>query len=283
MKLGTAQALNSPIGIKIMKRRTVKVTIHPIAWQDPNDSTKTLTPTYMPTHADLSAYLNKIYEKQINAHIEVTIKPLIALDYSKMNAAEMQPNNFSPSGGPVLGDKSFDVAVDALSAEQLACTTLKDLTADINVYVIGAKEMAAWYYDDFALKRWSSNYIFGVAWPESNEAWVDGTLQTAFDEQLNDATPAMKKMIVLDTIAHEMGHVIVGLGHPDQRAGPCPLAGTFHLERLMVSGGSRDYSLQARLVKGEWDEAEEWLKKVPDKRYRDSQGILDPNAPIENY
>jgi hypothetical protein len=268
MKLGTAQAINSPIGIKIMKHRTVNVTIHPVAWQDTNDSTKTIVPSQMPTLAEISAYLNKIYEKQINAHIEVTIKPLIALDYSKMNAADMQPNNFAPSGGPVLGDKRFDVPVEALFAEQLACTALKDLTADINVYVMGAEDMKAWYYDGRNLNRWNSFYIFGVAWPSSNEAWVDGTLQTAINgTNLNTFTPATKKMIVLNTIAHEMGHVIVGLGHPDQGKGPCPLAGTFHLERLMVSGGTHDYSLQSRLVKGEWDEAEKWLKNRPNGDY----------------
>lgn len=40
---------------------------------------------------------------------------------------------------------------------------------------------------------------------------------------------------------------------------------TNHLERLMVSGGMNDSDLEpgARLVKGEWDAAEVWLKKCP--------------------
>lgn len=43
------------------------------------------------------------------------------------------------------------------------------------------------------------------------------------------------------------------------------MTGTSHLERLMVAGGGPDRGkkLGNRLVKGEWDAAEEWLKKCP--------------------
>jgi hypothetical protein len=69
------------------------------------------------------------------------------------------------------------------------------------------------------------------------------------------------------TIAHEIGHVICGYGHPDEKAGNCgpaPLVGTNHDQRLMRSG-SRDAILKGnRLVKGEWDAAEIWLKTTVD-------------------
>lgn len=69
---------------------------------------------------------------------------------------------------------------------------------------------------------------------------------------------------LLDTIAHEIGHVFVGEGHPDQDAspGPAPLPGTKHSCRLMCSGPNSDGSSRV-LVKAEWDEAEEWLKTRP--------------------
>lgn len=68
---------------------------------------------------------------------------------------------------------------------------------------------------------------------------------------------------VMHTIAHEIGHVFVGYGHPDQRIqqGPAPLPGTRHSDRLMCSG--RNITSKSRiLVKGEWDEAEKWLDRT---------------------
>jgi hypothetical protein len=67
------------------------------------------------------------------------------------------------------------------------------------------------------------------------------------------------------TTAHEMGHLIIKYGHPDDGAGAAPLPGTDHNERLMRSGGSKAILRGNRLVKGEWDEAEVWLSKLPDR------------------
>jgi hypothetical protein len=68
---------------------------------------------------------------------------------------------------------------------------------------------------------------------------------------------------MLFAIAHEIGHVIIGPGHPDQGDGSAPLPGTALVERLMfsvidskVASGALDKNL---LVKGEWDAADEWL------------------------
>jgi len=72
---------------------------------------------------------------------------------------------------------------------------------------------------------------------------------------------------VLEVIAHEIGHVIVGDGHPDQGGGPAPLLGTARVERLMYSdldGKIQVGALNKNLiVKKEWDAAEEWLKNRP--------------------
>lgn len=70
---------------------------------------------------------------------------------------------------------------------------------------------------------------------------------------------------VINTMIHEMGHRIVGLGHPNLGGtgtgldgGVAPLIGTDRTRRLMASGGHRadDGYL---LVKKEWDRAETWL------------------------
>lgn len=74
---------------------------------------------------------------------------------------------------------------------------------------------------------------------------------------------AIRRRRVTNTITHEIGHIICGLGHPDQDSGPAPLPGTNHRERLMVSGLPGKIISGTRLVKGEWDEAEAWFKNRP--------------------
>jgi hypothetical protein len=65
----------------------------------------------------------------------------------------------------------------------------------------------------------------------------------------------------MSTIAHEIGHVLVGEGHPNQprTPGPARLPGTDHSKRLMASGAFRNRG--NLLVKAEWDKAEKWLFK----------------------
>jgi hypothetical protein len=64
-------------------------------------------------------------------------------------------------------------------------------------------------------------------------------------------------------MAHEIGHVIIGAGLPDDRAGsnlgPAKLPGTKHTLRLMCSGETLNNSSRL-IVKGEWDRADAWLK-----------------------
>ena len=68
----------------------------------------------------------------------------------------------------------------------------------------------------------------------------------------------------MESIAHEIGHVIVGYGHPDASEGPAVLPGTDRAIRLMNSGGfcSESRAIRRWIVKGEWDEADKNLKKI---------------------
>lgn len=69
----------------------------------------------------------------------------------------------------------------------------------------------------------------------------------------------------MHNISHEIGHILIGPGHPDSilYPGPAPLRGTNLKERLMASGGMSGNATALTqgklLVKGEWDEAEIWL------------------------
>lgn len=70
------------------------------------------------------------------------------------------------------------------------------------------------------------------------------------------------------TTAHEIGHILLGEGHPDAPAGhpgghgPAWLQGTTlvgHRKRLMCSGNHYILGHSRMLVKAEWDKAEQWL------------------------
>ena len=70
----------------------------------------------------------------------------------------------------------------------------------------------------------------------------------------------------LETLAHEIGHIMIGRGHPNTDGGPSPLPGTTHKDRLMHSGVNLDaVPVDGHLlVKGEWDKIDAWLVEVVD-------------------
>lgn len=83
----------------------------------------------------------------------------------------------------------------------------------------------------------------------------DGTIDTSSGVQPD-------KQNYLRLLAHEVGHLLVGGGHPDQGGGPAILRRDYehHYYRLMKSGGieppANSGILPSQLVKAEWDEYE---------------------------
>jgi len=75
------------------------------------------------------------------------------------------------------------------------------------------------------------------------------------------AMPTRPLQQVIETIAHELGHVLIGGGHPDQGGGFAPLPGTDHSERLMSTFATRAAGAKL-LVKTEWDRAEARLNEI---------------------
>lgn len=282
IKLGTASAANAPIAIKAMKRRTVRVTVTPVAVATPHNhpepydpSTVLPAPQYMPDTERLRRYLNKVYELQINAQIQLTVRQQVTLNFSVMTRESFLPCGNNPDSLPFVGNPDFDCTTETdpekYSPEELAFAPLRDPNADINVYVLAGSSINAWTQ----LPRVKTNDIlwlgvpaWGIAKRATREVWVDGDWAIADWTGYGEGEIIIQQ--VMHTMAHEMGHVIIGDGHPDDadegyNGGPAPLLGTNRRDRLMVAGGGplRAILPGTRLVKGEWDAAEVWLQGCP--------------------
>ena len=69
-------------------------------------------------------------------------------------------------------------------------------------------------------------------------------------------------MLQLRIIPLELGHIVVGIGQPDDKnfPGPAPLPGSDDSRRLIVSAKGEGSNSGHLLVKEEWDRIEQWLQ-----------------------
>jgi hypothetical protein len=284
--IGSAEeSVSLPISIMPMKKRTVQIAVHSIASvvsgraNDP--------PNLMPTQAQVKAKLDAVFGKQINAWFEVRMVEPEAIAFDTADENTFAGFTFAP-GIPVPspGNRTLDFR-NWNTPELSTATANKDGNDDIHVYVIGGATPFINYQISGNVVQ-SAESIYGKAeLAPINACIVDGDRDRQTFDLDNNPTgyfiPENKRNVeaVLDTIAHEVGHIIVADGHPDEGSGPAHLVGTDRTKRLMCSGPNRQVGASL-LVKKEWDAAEIWLKANVDRRYREENGI-GANVPIGNY
>ncbi len=231
-KIDDLEAVTVPLKAKIMKPRVVNVSVYPLKrpGQPVGNPPANLPP--LPVKADIEAHLNDIFQPQINVTFNVTIQ-------QEETLAEDPGSHFNVTDPP--------------SGAQLALATGRQ-AGNIRVYVMGG------YHEVFSP---GDGFPFYGAWtdPEGARIWMSiGSLISGNEDG---------KKLWLTTLAHEIGHVFLGRGHPDNSAHPgvAPLPNTPDeiKQRLMHSGSPLTPLSPAErrnrrvLVKGEWDEAESWL------------------------
>lgn len=229
-----------PIGVKSMKRRTVNV--HLYRCQHATTVTPGVDDPYDYDVAAMTAYLDKVFGSQINAYFSVTESDLVA----------GQDGNPSPLYPTIQQDEVNYISTAAI--DEMIETLPFPENADIRVYAVGH------------MIRTSNSIASGIAPEDTNTVFLEPM-------RIFENNPDMREEYAMRTLAHEIGHVICGSGHPDEGYGPAILPGTDHCKRLMCSGNVKHDSTSL-LVKREWDMAEAWLKAVPDKRIRDDTGSL---------
>jgi len=221
-------SLSKPIGFKVMKQRTVKVTVYQISRQ--LSPTGTPIPTdadIIPSETELENFLKDLFRPQINVTFDVTFKDTAySVQWDTNGNGTLDDNGetgHSADQGVIMGAVAGDVT-----------------PSNIKVFFVSSQRALS-----------SGNNAAGMTSRDQKTCWILGTKTIS----------TMSKQSVMETIGHEIGHVLVGYGHPNQESnsGKAPLPGTRHVDRLMCAGTSSNKGSRL-LVKGEWDEAEKWLK-----------------------
>ncbi len=248
-------ALSKPIGLKVMKQRTLHVTVYQVVKITPGKPNN--PPDYVPVKADLEAYLNDIYKPQLNLAVEVKIEPTpLVVDWD-LGVHDRSLDDH----GTLVPNTQFK----SHSAEQNIVAAARDLLGphdeNISIFILGGELPIG-------------NGAWGSTNTHERTCWVmgDDPNKDGYRNETGDPLPTgmhdfarfepYDSKLQYRTIAHEIGHVLVGEGHPDDiiSSGKAPLLGTDNTQRLMVTGSKRGPDPGNLLVKREWDEAEGWME-----------------------
>lgn len=250
LSLGGTASVSRPIGFKVMKERTVRISVVPVVLID---GIKNFPPQFDYSEAHLESELDKVFGPQVNLSIDVSVEAPVHVDWDVSN------DHFFDVGGYNTSSLDQDAILSASGGVPAGI--------NIRVFVIGTYDPLSppsSHQDfDFGTFRSSAHgtdgYVYGIAQPLARNVWISGC------DRLNTETQVRFDR----TLAHEIGHVFMDwdegtntfeVGHPGPPAyaGVAPLPSTRYSDRLMVSGNAGVLNPGFLLVKGEWDRIEEW-------------------------
>lgn len=266
---------NIVVGVKIMKKRTVKVALHPMILRKAgqNDNSPDLFPAFSQaqkkaTKEKVESRLNEIYGPQTNTFFNVTVLDPAYADYDQRGLSDVGLGFLSPVD---------EEEVNAASPGRLSPSAL----ANIDIWALGGVTLTPSGKAPIVGNVEKEEQIIGFRFLPPKGSKDDnrdpriilngdlGNLPTG-----NHLEPEEAMKIMLDALAHEIGHIMIGPGHPDgidpvggfRGKGPAELPGTRQELRLMFSSASL-VGGSTQLVKAEWDKIEAWLKKEEDDGY----------------
>jgi hypothetical protein len=259
LRLGTgADSISMPLAAKVMKRRTVRVGLFKVSgvnYQKFNSSNETWEHvskavydatatenrrilqedhvTTVPDEEDLEDYLNEVYAPQINVIFDV-------VPYAETIERAFLANedlDYLHIASPVGEGKAKNYVHSEEQMEIHGGGAVLAGENQPNIYV-------------YLIARTFDVGGYGLTIRGERTCWIDSSHMMATKDE----------PFLFETIAHEIGHVLVGNGHPNDGTNQFTLPGTAHHKRLMRSGGLNRPDSGHLLVKHEWDAAEEWLQ-----------------------
>ena len=238
-----------------MKKRTVKVAVHKVFGIDASGNQT--VPSHFPAMNDLEDYLNEVYGRQTNTFFQC-----VAYDEKGPAGTGIDFDFANGTSDKWISYQISDPEVQALTLNPKSVGG-SNATANIDIWVFGGGVRIA----DSA----RSYYGYQIGAVFEGKILIDGDLlgnQSAADQQAK---------MLLAIFAHEIGHVMVGQGHPDEGGGKSVLNWKLSVsgmkyqrdprnnKRLMCSGMPSNLSNPSKqLIKKEWDLIEAWLKKQED-------------------
>ncbi|MBB5351239.1 hypothetical protein HNR46_001473 [Haloferula luteola] len=227
LRAGTQDSLSQPLGIKVMKKRTLKVNVWRIRSQIGN---AVVAPPEL-TKFKVDTMLNRVFLNQVNLDFQSSVFD-VTLSFDNVGSLGSMPDD----GNIGSLDISQDFGIEAFDIRSKIGLGLEDSDAVVNVFVVGGV---------LSIRVPGAGYDF-VSYAKADIArrhcWIIG-LQVSEGE-------------IMRSMCHEIGHILIGPGHPDvaSNRGPAPLLGTDQSRRLMCSGKLRQVDgTGVLLVKKEWD------------------------------
>lgn len=234
------EAVSLPVAAKAMKQRKIRVRV----WRVKADNGD--LPAFNPTQAQLEEYLNDVFKPQINVTFDCSVSEVIGpIGWDTATGTTFG----GPEGALASGNGYMNFGTDFKQEMANIRSGHYVSSFNINLYFVGGvsalQGMGSWNSEK---GKFPTILAAGISVYSRRESWIAAGLDKPLIEGL-------------DTIAHELGHVIFGDGHPDQGGGKAILEGTPYPTRLMASGPDmRNKDGTSRLiVKQEWDEAKKWL------------------------
>ena len=247
---GQVASISTPLKIKVMKERTVKIALHKVKGIDKTGAVT--TPQHMPTKADLENYLNAVFGKQVNCFFEST-EPI---------------EETGDDGKGIL----LAATINVFSNPQLTHATPNSQsmasppTKNIDVWVVGGGiELIALNPNDIptnAPPPYADGYTKG-------RKIIVSDLYGHNDPDMSDYISEQDRAkYILFVIAHEVGHVLTAEGHPQDPESSSKLvwdnikSDPYVSSRLMCDGKAKKNLSDPgiRLIKAEWDLIEKWLE-----------------------
>lgn len=297
LKLADRQeAANHPIGVVAMKKRVVKVAVHRVTGL--NAAGTRTTPKFMQAEADMEAELNKVYGRQTNTTFDVTIYQEDGTDHNGIDydsigtnvVGEPPPHDGFVNATTATTTDANNKPISIIGPElTLATPNAKSVpiparpavpahddvpempevvavpaTANIDVWVLGGVTLTL-----------GSEPVYGAHFGKelAGTVVIDGDLKGATGNAADNTAGFCY------VLAHEIGHVMLGNGHPDcgqgnavlrwvpaSQAAPRPTMDPRDQQRLMCSGPGMNPALPGKqLIYKEWSLIETWLKKEEDE------------------